>query len=71
MMGAAMHNLGKGCAEDVGEGRSSKSASGRPPKVGHFHDDVGPTHFTKVIMAPEVGFALNYSHLLSLLWHRS
>jgi hypothetical protein len=25
---------------------------GGPAKVGHFHDEVGPTHFAKVVFSP-------------------
>jgi hypothetical protein len=34
---------------------SSKKRIGRPPTVGHFHDDVSPTHFSKIVMAPGIG----------------
>uniref|UniRef100_A0ACD5WJ99 Uncharacterized protein n=1 Tax=Avena sativa TaxID=4498 RepID=A0ACD5WJ99_AVESA len=36
---------------DGGES-SSKRARGKPFKIAHFHDQVGPTHFVKVILAP-------------------
>jgi hypothetical protein len=52
MMGAPMHNLGEGCSKDAGEGSSTKRPRERHPKIGHFHDDVGPTHFAKFVMAP-------------------
>jgi hypothetical protein len=35
----------------AGEGSSTKRHRGRPVKVGHFHDDVGPTHFAKVVLS--------------------
>jgi hypothetical protein len=34
---------------------SSKKHIGRPPLVGHFHDDISPTHFCKILMAPGIG----------------
>jgi hypothetical protein len=34
---------------------SSKKHIGRTPSVGHFHDDVSPTHFCKILMAPGIG----------------
>lgn len=51
-MGAPVHNLGEGCSKEAGEGSSAKRPRGRPPKIGHFHDDVGPTHFAKVVLSP-------------------
>jgi hypothetical protein len=52
MGGAAVPNHGEGCSKNAREGSASKRPRGRPARVGHFHDDVGPTHFAKVIMAP-------------------
>jgi hypothetical protein len=49
--GAHVHNLGEGCSKYAEEGRSTKRPRGRPPKIGHFHDDLGPTHFAKVLLA--------------------
>jgi hypothetical protein len=37
------------------EDGSTKKRIGRPPTVGHFHDDISPTHFYKILMAPGVG----------------
>jgi hypothetical protein len=34
---------------------SRKRYRGRPPIVGHFHEDVPPTHFRKLLMAPGIG----------------
>jgi hypothetical protein len=34
---------------------SSKKRPGRPPSVGHFHDDVSPTRFCKILMALGIG----------------
>jgi hypothetical protein len=34
---------------------SIKKCIGQPPSVGHFHDDVSPTHFCKILMAPGIG----------------
>jgi hypothetical protein len=34
---------------------SGKRPRGRPPTVGHFHDDVSPTHFCKILMALGIG----------------
>jgi hypothetical protein len=36
----------------AGEFNSAKRARGRPVKVGHFQDEVGPTHFAKVVLSP-------------------
>jgi hypothetical protein len=33
---------------------SSKKCPRVPPFVGHFHDDVSPTHFWKILMAPSI-----------------
>lgn len=33
---------------------ASKKGWGRPTNVGYFHEDVGPTNFCKVILAPEL-----------------
>ena len=51
-MGGAASHFGEGCSKDAGEGSSAKRPRGRPAQVGHFHDDVGPTHFAKVVLAP-------------------
>jgi hypothetical protein len=34
---------------------SSRKCIGRPPSVGHFHEDMSPTHFCKILMAPGIG----------------
>jgi hypothetical protein len=34
---------------------SSKKRPRQPPFVGHFHDDVSPTHLCKILMAPGIG----------------
>jgi hypothetical protein len=34
---------------------SSRKHIGRPPSVGHFHENMSPTHFCKIIMAPGIG----------------
>ena len=52
MMGGAGSNGGEGCSMAAGQGSASKRPRGRPAQVGHFHDDVGPTHFAKVVLAP-------------------
>jgi hypothetical protein len=44
--------IGVAAVPNLGKGSSSKRPRGRPARVGHFHDGVGPTHFAKVIMAP-------------------
>jgi hypothetical protein len=36
--------------QDIGEGSAAKRPRGSPPKVRYFHGDIGPSHFTKVIM---------------------
>jgi hypothetical protein len=41
--------------EVAAEEGSSKKPRGRPPSVGHFHEDVSPTHFSKIHMAPGIG----------------
>jgi hypothetical protein len=51
MMGAPVNNLGEGCSKDIGDGSYAKRPRGRPPKIGHFQDDVGPTDFAKVVLA--------------------
>ncbi|KAK1652745.1 hypothetical protein QYE76_070550 [Lolium multiflorum] len=45
-----------GASKDIGEGSAAKRLRGRPPKVRYFHGDIGPSHFTKVIM--ELGLDL-------------
>jgi hypothetical protein len=44
--------------EVAAEEGSSKKPRGRPPSVGHFHEDVSPTHFCKIHMAPGIGVLL-------------
>jgi hypothetical protein len=34
---------------------SSKKCIGRPPSVSQFHEDMSPTHFYKILMAPGIG----------------
>jgi hypothetical protein len=34
---------------------SSRKHIGRPPSVGHFHEDMSLTHFCKILMAPGIG----------------
>jgi hypothetical protein len=34
---------------------SSRKRIRRPPSVGHFHEDMSPTHFCKILMAPGIG----------------
>jgi hypothetical protein len=52
MMRGTLMLFGEGTSNtSVGEGRSTKSPRGRPVKVGHFHDDVRPTHFAKVVLS--------------------
>jgi hypothetical protein len=34
---------------------SNKKRIGWPPSVGHLHDDVFPTHFCEIHMAPGIG----------------
>jgi hypothetical protein len=51
MMGAPVHNLSEGCSKEAGVGRSTKRPRARPPKIGHFHDDVIPTYFAIVVLA--------------------
>jgi hypothetical protein len=34
---------------------SSRKRIRRPPSVGHFHEDISPTHFCKILMAPGIG----------------
>jgi hypothetical protein len=33
----------------------NKIARGKPPSVGHFHEEVSPTHFYKLMMSPRIG----------------
>jgi hypothetical protein len=33
---------------------SSRKRIGQPPSVGHFHEDMSPTHFCKILMAPGI-----------------
>jgi hypothetical protein len=35
------------------EDGSSRKRIGRPPSVGHFHEDMSPTYFCKILMAPD------------------
>jgi hypothetical protein len=49
-----MLHLGMPVEVAVEEG-SSKKPRGWPPSVGHFHDDVSPTHFCKILMVPGIG----------------
>ncbi|KAM0877497.1 hypothetical protein ACQ4PT_035456 [Festuca glaucescens] len=53
----AMMRLGVPVEVPSEEG-SSKRPRGRPPTVGHFHEDVSTTHFCKVLMAPRIGVLL-------------
>jgi hypothetical protein len=34
---------------------SSRKRIGRPPSVGHFHEDISPTHFCKILIALGIG----------------
>jgi hypothetical protein len=34
---------------------SSRKRIGRPPSVGHFHEDMSTTHFCKILMEPGIG----------------
>jgi hypothetical protein len=34
---------------------SRKRSRGRPPTIGHFHEDVSSIHFFKILMAPKIG----------------
>ena len=64
MIGGALPTNGGACSRDVaegsaskrrnsgGEGSGSKRTRDRSLKIGHFHDQAGPTHFSKVILAP-------------------
>jgi hypothetical protein len=53
MMDAANMPFGEGTSnKSSGESNSAKRPRGRPIKIGHFHDDVGPTHFAKVVLSP-------------------
>ncbi|KAK1603919.1 hypothetical protein QYE76_027592 [Lolium multiflorum] len=52
MMGESGKLFGKGCSNKAGEGSAGKRPKGRPVKVGHFHDDVEPTHSAKVVLSP-------------------
>jgi hypothetical protein len=69
MMRTPVHNLGEGYSKDAREGSYSKRPRGRHPKIGHFHDDVDPTHFTKVVLAPGVGNSSNSTRLPSIPWN--
>jgi hypothetical protein len=51
MAATGMHNLGEGCSNIVEEGNTCKRPRGRPVKVGHYHDDLGPSHFARVVMS--------------------
>jgi hypothetical protein len=42
--------LGDGCSNVTAESNALKRPRGRPVKVEHFHDDVDPSHFAKVVM---------------------
>jgi hypothetical protein len=51
MMGGDDMPFGEGTSNKAsGEGSSSKRPRGSV-KVGHFHDDVGPTHFAKLVLS--------------------
>jgi hypothetical protein len=52
MAAAGVPNLGQGSSNTTTEGSARKMPMGRPVKLGNFHDDAGPTHFTKVIISP-------------------
>jgi hypothetical protein len=34
---------------------SSRKRIGWPPSVGHFHEDISPTHFCKILILPGIG----------------
>jgi hypothetical protein len=55
MAATGVHNLGEaGCSNVAGEDIARKRPRRSPVKVGHFHDDLGPSHFTKVVMSPSL-----------------
>jgi hypothetical protein len=56
MMGAASPNVVHGCSKEAGEGNTPKRPRGGPMKIGHFHDEVSPTYFAIVIIAPGLDF---------------
>jgi hypothetical protein len=52
-MGGTDIPFGEGVSNKAaGESSSSKRPRGRPVKVGHFHDDLRPTRFAKVVLPP-------------------
>jgi hypothetical protein len=52
MMGGLASVFAEGCLKEAGEGSSAKRPRGRPMKVGHYHDDVEPIHFAKMVLSP-------------------
>lgn len=44
------------CLEEEDVQASSKRPTGRPMQVNHLHDDVGPTHFSKMIMSASLEY---------------
>jgi hypothetical protein len=46
-----VHNLREESSNVVAEGFARKRPMGRSLNVGHFHDDVGPSYFTNVVMS--------------------
>jgi hypothetical protein len=51
MAAAGVQNRGEGCSNVAAESSPRKTPRGRPVKVGHFHDDVGPSHFANAAMS--------------------
>ncbi|KAK1618919.1 hypothetical protein QYE76_024436 [Lolium multiflorum] len=52
LMGGPDIPFGEGTSNKAaGESSSAKRPRGRPVKVVHFHDDLGPTHFAKMVLS--------------------
>jgi hypothetical protein len=65
MMGGPDRLFGEGCSSEAGEGSGAKRPKGEgAAKVGHFHDDVRPTQFAKVVLSP----ALEMLPILTGFW---
>ncbi|KQJ85421.1 hypothetical protein BRADI_5g26944v3 [Brachypodium distachyon] len=52
---SVMSALYLGVLVEVAEEGSNRRERGRPTNIGHFHDEVSPTHFCKVLIATELG----------------
>jgi hypothetical protein len=60
MVGAPVHNLGEGF-QRILERTTLQGGQGEwPPKIRHFHDNVGPTHFAKVVGWKMLSISTNF-----------